>query len=761
MEVVRTRYHRHLVIQQLASNATPVAFCMSSLRSGLPLHWFERFSVNFILVLVGLHTLASLAVLLRSRLPRWAKPRDAAIGMGRALLLDWVANLLIHPLIFVAFMAPAEHLKANCPDAAGYGDCGLVFIRVFSLLRIFRSIAAQVPLRIAFSYELTRGALSTAMGIAAFMVEGALTPLAVVKVLSSGMFSVCVSLVLIQLHHEAVFQDNFLPPWLDFWPHAWRPAREVLLSRLTALCALGRPVSLDYRALSGITVAGVSLVSKFKPGEEMFSTMHLTARIVLRIYLTLSFAGLAGAVLTGGSLSLDGVLRRMGMDSEAALVYEVRRAVVDASSEEAALRGAAAALRRSLFPRATSLVLRVVPATPSAAPLVHVSRADGTEAEADELDGDDSDIEGESSLAFVAVQDPCMIADSRDFPSGLATFCDWARASAAGVTTVITSPLPAGPAKTGALVARFGGSGRSGLPPANYEAVLMHCCRAIGEGIFARREAATSSAASALASDVFPAHVVQKLLERNRRSSGNTPRHSLSGPRPSMSGPRPSMTGQRPSLNLPRPSMSAPRRSLNGPRPSQSLAVTAPAVPAEAPASEAATSNPPSPLREPEPARTSDPEADMLRRRLSMRQSLSLAGTASDEDNDFFSEDHECVTVVFIDCVQFTPLAESQTPAQTMHMLHRLFSRFDALCSELGLYKIETVRCRSLLAACFDCEADIIAAPRRLATNTWLRLGCCRRSGSTPPRRLHSACARTARLGCAACECASACTAGR
>ena len=697
MDVVRTRYHRHLVIQQLASNATPVAFCMSSLRSGLPLHWFERFSVNFILALVGLHTLASLAVLLRSRLPRWAKPSDPAVGMGRALLLDWVANLLIHPLIFVAFMAPAEHLKANCPDAAGYGDCGLVYIRVFSLLRTFRSIAAQVPLRIAFSYELARGALSAALGIAAFAMDGALTPVAVVEVLLSGLFSVSVSLLLIQLHHEAVFHDNFLPPWLDLWPHAWRPAREVLLSRLSAVCALGRPVSIDYRALSGITVVGVSLVSTFKPGEEMFSTMLLTARIVLRIYITLSVAGLAGAALTGGSLSLDGVMRRMGMDSDTALVFEVRRSVVDARSEEAALRGAAAALRRSLFPRATSLVLRVMPATPADAPLVHVSRADGTEAEADELDGDDSDIEGESSLAFVAAQDPCMIADSRDFPSGLATFSDWARASGAGATTVITAPLPAGPAKTGALVARFSGTGRSGLPPASYEAVLMRCCRAIGEGIFARREAATSSAASALASDVFPAHVVAKLLERNRRTSGNTPRHSLSGPRPSMSGPRPSMSGQRPS-NLPRPSMSAgPRRSLNGPRPSQSLAITAPAVPSEAAASEAPASNPPSPLREPELARTSDPEADMLRRRLSIRQSLSQAGISSDEDNDFFSEDHDCVSVVFGDCVQFTPLAESQTPAQTMHMLHRLFSRFDALCSELGLYKIETVRYRGLL----------------------------------------------------------------
>ena len=664
------------------------AFCISSLHSGLPRYGIERFSINFLLGFVFLHTLASLAVLLRSRLPRWAKPHDAAVGMGRALVLDWAANLFVLPIIFAVFMSPAEHMKANCPDTAGYGDCGLVFIRTFGLLRIFRSIGAQVPPRLSFAFELMRCALTTACGIAAFVIDGALTPVAMAKVLISGMLSFFVSVMLTQLHHEAVFQDNFLPPWLDLWPRAWRPARDVLLSRLAAVCVLARPVSLDYRALSGITALGVALVSVIKPGAETFTTMHLTARIVLRIYLTLSGVGLLNVVLTGGSLSLDSVMRRMGMDSEATLVFEVRRAVVDASSEEAALRGAATALRRSLFPRATSLVLRVVPATPSGQPLVHVSRADGSEAAADELGGDDSDLEGESSLAFVAVQDPCMIADSRDFPSGLATFSDWAQASAAGVTTVITAPLPAGPAKTGALVVRFGGTGRSNLPPVSYEAALMRCCRAIGEGIFARREAATSSAASALASDVFPAHVVAKLLERNRRTSGNTqtPRHSMSGPRPSMSGPRPSMTGQRPSLNLPRPSMSAgPRRSLTGPRPSQSLAVTAPVLSAEATPSEAATSNPPSPLREPAPARTSDPEADMLRRRLSMRQSQSLTGGTSDEDDDFFSEDHECVSIIFVDCVQFTPLAESQTPAQTMHMLHRLFSRFDALCSELGL----------------------------------------------------------------------------
>ena len=700
LEVVRTRYHRHLCIQQLASNATPVAFCMSALRSGSSQSKLERFSLSFLLCFVFVHTLVSLAVLLRSRLPRWAKPQDAAVGMGFALALDWAANLFILPLAFVSFMAPEVHLKANCPDAAGYGDCGLLFIHTFGLLRIFRSIAAQIPPRLTFAYELIRCSLSTALGIAAFAMDGTLTVVAVAKVLASGMVAFFVSLVLIQLHHEAIFHDNFLPQWLDLWPTAWRPAREVLLSRLAAVCALARPMSLDYRALSGISALGVALVSMLKPDAEIFTTMHLTAHIVLRIYFTLSGAGLAGVVLTGGSLSLDSVMRRMGMDSDAALLFEVRRAVVDASSEEAALRGAAVAMRRSLFLRASSLVLRVAPATPGGTVLVHVSYADGTEAAADELDCDDIDIESESSLAFVAVQDPCMIADSRDFPSGLATFSDWARASAAGVATVITAPLPAGPAKTGALVVRFGGTSRSALPPANYEAVLMRCCRAIGEGIFARREAATSSAASALASDVFPAHVVAKLLERNRRTSGNTPRHSISGPRPSMSGSRPSMAGQRPSMSLPRPSMSAaPRRSFTGPRPSHSLAGTAPAAPAEATASEAATSNPPSPLREPELPRSSDPETALLRRRLSMRHSQSLTGTVSDEDDEFFSEDHECVSIIFIDCVQFTPLAESQTPAQTMQTLHRLFSRFDALCSELGLYKVETVGDEYMAAA--------------------------------------------------------------
>ena len=54
--------------------------------------------------------------------------------------------------------------------------------------------------------------------------------------------------------------------------------------------------------------------------------------------------------------------------------------------------------------------------------------------------------------------------------------------------------------------------------------------------------------------------------------------------------------------------------------------------------------------------------------------------------------DHvECVTILFADVVNFTPLSERLPAAEVVGMLDRLFSRFDALVERHGLEKIKTI----------------------------------------------------------------------
>jgi class 3 adenylate cyclase len=653
--------------------------CLAALRSSLGSSSYERFAAGLVFVLLTLHTLATLLVLLRARLPRWATPHDDATAVGRALLLDWAANLLLVPVFFAAFLAQPSHRALNCPAASGSGECSLVFMRTVSLMRSFRTVAAQVPPRHAFAYEVARGALTAACGAAAYAADGALTPAAACCVLAGAAGTVVFSLSLVQLQHEAVFHDSFLPPWLDLWPAAWRPARDAALARLAAAVAVARPAPLDYRILSGLNLTGVTLSAALEPSVGPFGRMALSSRIVLHVYFTFSAASLVLSALSGGgALSLGSVAQRMGMDADAALVDEVRAAVAEAAAEADALRAAAAVLRRALFPHATALTLRVAAAAPGAPPLVHVCR-EGGGGGGEEEEEEEEEEEGETSRAFVAAQDTCMIADSRDFPDGLSTFTDWARAAAAGATTVITAPLPAGAAKTGTLVARFGGSSSHRLPPTRYEAVLMRCCSAIGEGVCVRRQVATASAASALASDIFPAHVVERLLERNRRESVG----GLAAGQPIASGSR--------RVN----SFSAQRTLSGGAGRAQVPAAAAAAAVLEQPLSAAAAP------RGGDPASEALLRASCARRssRLSQQNAASNDGDGDCGDVDFFSEDHACMSIVFIDVVNFTPLAESQAPAATMRTLHALFSRFDELCERLGVYKVETVGDEYMAAA--------------------------------------------------------------
>ena len=674
--MVRERYFAHLCTQMFSSDVPAFTFLVGLLLSpGDTRRFAELLFFLLVLLVVSSHAALTLAFLLRRVLPARLRADDAT-AVGRALLADWGINLFVTPLLFWAFMSRPDIRAANCPAAQGLGGCGLTFLVTMNMSRSFRPVVAQVPPRLAFAHEVARAGLNAACGLMAYAVDGALGVSQAAAVLARSGGALAFTLVLISLHHDPLFSDaELLPPWLDLWPRRLHPAREAVLRRLAALAARISPMPLDHRVMCGLNVLGNTLAGVIpgvmhNPEAGPLATFSANGRIVLHVYLMLSLtAALSAALSGGGAVTLGEMARRLGMDTERAAADEVRHAVAEAASEEDAMRSAAVALRSALFPQARTLALRIALAGDEM-PLTVTLGAE------EAVDEDDAAGDVVSSRAFISAQDRCLIADSRDFPAGLATFSDWARAAAAGADVVVTAPLPAGPALLGTLVATF-----SADAPVHYEQALTRCCRAIGEGLFARRELATSNAVTALASDVFPVHVVQRLLERSRRASDSCASRS-------------SMVSMRSSSR--RGSMA----SVLGAAPAEDAAAAA-----DAPSSPDDLSPPPrpaSPLTLPHSADASpdavpydgdamprDPAAAM-RRRLSRR--ISNPGLSSPVEADlFYSECHECVSVVFVDLVDFTPLAESQGALETMQMLHALFSRYDDLCETLGIYKVETV----------------------------------------------------------------------
>jgi adenylate cyclase len=58
---------------------------------------------------------------------------------------------------------------------------------------------------------------------------------------------------------------------------------------------------------------------------------------------------------------------------------------------------------------------------------------------------------------------------------------------------------------------------------------------------------------------------------------------------------------------------------------------------------------------------------------------------------DRIADRHETASVLFTDLVGFTPAAARARPEEVVDYLHRLFSRFDALCEQLAVDKIKTI----------------------------------------------------------------------
>jgi class 3 adenylate cyclase len=52
---------------------------------------------------------------------------------------------------------------------------------------------------------------------------------------------------------------------------------------------------------------------------------------------------------------------------------------------------------------------------------------------------------------------------------------------------------------------------------------------------------------------------------------------------------------------------------------------------------------------------------------------------------------HSNVSVLFADICGYTAMTQQVEPDHTMLMLHELFSKYDNLCSQFGVYKVETI----------------------------------------------------------------------
>ena len=583
-----------------------------------------------------------------------------------------------------------ERAAINCLGVGGRGACTLVFFRTFSMSRAFKLVVTQIPASLAFAPEAAKQAIAAACALAGYWQDGALTPLNVGLVAAHALGSLCLVMTLVTLHTDPQFAERYVPTGLDACPELLRPARARLLAACVALCRRVRAPPLDYRALSGLAICANMLAAQMAHAGEVVAFAQV-GRVSLIIYTLLSLGSLSATWLAGGgAATLDGMAARLGLDRERSQLEKLAAALAaesGAGSERGMLRAALAQLQQ-LFPGAEAVALGAFAPNDDAGAgaaaaagdtLVCAGFGEGSECHSNAarmLCG------ASTSVECVVAQARTLIADSRDFPDGLATFSDWTAARDAGAAVAITTPLWAGPAKIGfitlwcSLSEEHGGARQLEA----YEAVLLEACHIIGECLFARRERDALATSRALARDIFPDHVLRALELRTRR--GCAPAAAVARRR-----------------SPPRSSHSAPALNL-------SLLGDNPAVASL----RASTGGAPSPLRRPAPAEGDDAGGPVSRRasveepRMSVQQYSPRVGaaaaaalanasypSAADEEGELYAEDHDCISIVFIDVVGFTALAETQPAAATMRQLHALFSRFDELCGLLGCYKVETV----------------------------------------------------------------------
>jgi len=84
-------------------------------------------------------------------------------------------------------------------------------------------------------------------------------------------------------------------------------------------------------------------------------------------------------------------------------------------------------------------------------------------------------------------------------------------------------------------------------------------------------------------------------------------------------------------------------------------------------------------------------------------------------DKETIADGFADVTVMFVDIVNFTRIAEGMTPQQVFAMLNRIFSSFDELAEQYGVEKIKTIGDAYMVAGGLNHERDYTQAIAELA----------------------------------------------
>ncbi|KAG2440999.1 hypothetical protein HXX76_003852 [Chlamydomonas incerta] len=92
------------------------------------------------------------------------------------------------------------------------------------------------------------------------------------------------------------------------------------------------------------------------------------------------------------------------------------------------------------------------------------------------------------------------------------------------------------------------------------------------------------------------------------------------------------------------------------------------------------------------------PVAEMLKRKALQNghedgatDSGTPGGAAGGRSAVVYKQWHPAVSVLFADIVGYTALSQSVEPEEVMMMLHALYTKYDALCTLHGVYKVETI----------------------------------------------------------------------
>jgi class 3 adenylate cyclase len=77
---------------------------------------------------------------------------------------------------------------------------------------------------------------------------------------------------------------------------------------------------------------------------------------------------------------------------------------------------------------------------------------------------------------------------------------------------------------------------------------------------------------------------------------------------------------------------------------------------------------------------------------------------------------HACASILFADIVGFTSMCDKVSPAQVLEFLNTVFTRFDILCDEHGVHKMETAG---------DCYVASAGVTRRIHTTPLFEVTSC------------------------------------